>query len=319
MKLTQDQLLRKKFPLNEAMADLKRLTDNPAELGDFMQDEKPPMFILTFNHKRDNIPVADTFAEICKIIFVCSTDDPYLEDFKKELRDDEDILIFDKVDYIGDITRNGDDFGLTPPYNKVGSIARRFIDDYIRKKNIKRYIVSDNDVKVFIRKYDGKREELTDDLLKNAVRTYFYILNKYTDHFSWLNTTHIGNEFGGHIYKQGYDVASFMLYFFDKPINWRSRFHDDYLTLYLTLKESGRMAFSLPYIRVEFANPSEQGDMKEAYLQLRADSGDDYRLNRYARYFFPEFIDDVEKRGKLTKGCILKKYVTPLPDYKAKD
>ena len=304
--MTIDQLLRKKYPIDAAISDLKRLTDNPAELGDFLKDEKIPLFILTFNHKRDNIPPADTFANVVKVIFVCSTDDPYLEELKKEC--EEEILIFNKEDYVGDKKRNGDDFGLTPPYNQCGCFARRFIDDYTQKNNIKRYMVSDNDLKFGIRKYDGKRYPMDDETLSNAIRTYFYILDKYTEHFSFLNCATICGEFGGKIYRQGYDTSNYMVYFHDKSINWRSRFHDDWLTVLLTLKDTGRMAFSFPYLRAEFANKGEHGDMEQAYDELKK-SGEKQKFLIYDKFFFQEFADEIDRRGKLGKASVLKKYI----------
>lgn len=311
--MTIDEILRKKYPLNEAISDLKRLTDNPAELGDFLKDDKLPLFILTFNHKRVNIPAADTFANVCKVIFVCSTDDPYLEEFKKEC--EEEILIFDKADYVGDKERNGDDFGLTPPYNQCGCFARRFIDDYTQKNDIKRYMVSDNDLKFGIRKYDGKRYPIDDDILSNAIRTYFYILDKYTDYFSFLNCATICGEFGGKIYKYGYDTSNYMFYFHDKPINWQSRFHDDWLSILLTLRDTGKMAFSFPYLRADFANMGEHGDMERAYEELKKTNPSE-KFMSYDKFFFPEFSTEINRRGKLTKGIVIKKYVEILSDYK---
>lgn len=306
--MTIDQLLRQKYPLDNAIADLKRLTDDPSQLGNFMKDEKAPLFILTYNHPRKDIIPADTFQNVCKVIFVCSTDDPYLETFKNELKENEELLIFKKEDYVGDIERNGDDYGLTPPYNQCGCFARRFIDDYTQKNGIKRYIVSDNDLKFGIRKYDGKRYPMTDEVLSDAVRTYFYILDKYTEHFSFLNVATLYGEFGGKIYKEGYDVSNYMVYFHDKPIQWRSRFHDDFLTVFLTLRDTGRMAFSFPYLRAEFESDVEYGDMKQAYDELNKNSRGN-KFVPYDSYFFPEFKENINKRGKLNKGEILKKYL----------
>lgn len=305
--MTINQLLKEKFPIDEAITDLKRLTDDPSQLGDFMKDEEIPLYILTFNHARKDIPPADTFRNICKVIFVCSTDDPYLDDFRNEIREGEHILVFDKADYVGDITRNGDNFGLTPPYNQCGCFARRFIDEYTQQNNIKRYIVTDNDLKFGIRKYDGKRYKMTDELLLNAVRTYFYILDKYTDHFSFLNVTSIHGEMGGIIYRDYYDTSNFMVYFHDKPVNWRSRFHDDWLTVYLTFIETGKMAFSFPYLRVEFANKGEHGDMEQAYDELKRTEKN--KFARYDRYFLPEFRDEIERTGKVKRSSIIKRYL----------
>lgn len=305
--MTINQLLKEKFPIENAIADLKSLTDEPSQLGNFMQDEEIPVFILTFNHARKDIPPADTFRNICKVVFVCSTDDPYLDAFKKEIKEGEEILVFDKSDFVGDITRNGDDFGLTPPYNQCGCFARRFIDEHTQQNNIKRYIVTDNDLKFGIRKYDGKRYPMTDDVLLAAVKTYFYILNKYTDHFSFLNCATICGEFGGKIYRDGFDTSNFMVYFHDKPVNWRSRFHDDWLTVFLTLKETGKMAFSFPYLRAEFANKGEHGDMEQAYDELKKTEKN--KFARYDRYFFPEFADEIDRTGKVKKSSILKRYV----------
>ena len=267
--MTIDQLLRKKFPINDAIADLKRLTDDPAQLGDFMKDEEIPVFILTYNHARKDIPPADTFRNICKVIFVCSTDDPHLDAFRNEIKEGEHILVFNKADYVGDIRRNGDDFGLTPPYNQCGCFARRFIDEHTQREGIKRYIVTDNDLKFGIRKYDGKRYPLTDETLSNAIRTYFYILEKYTDYFSFLNCATPRGEFGGKIYQDGFFVGNLMVYFHDKPIHWISRFRDDILTLQTVLRDTGRLAISLPYLRAEFVSKEQEGDMKKAYTELK--------------------------------------------------
>ena len=305
--MTVDELLKSKFPIESAIEDLKKLTDKPSLLGDFMKDEKVSLFVLTFNHKRKDIILADQLKNVVKVIFVCSTDDPYLEEFKKEC--EEEILIFNKEDYVGDINRNGDDFGLTPPYNQCGCFARRFIDDYTQKNGIKRYMVSDNDLKFGIRKYDGKRYPMDDETLSNAIRTYFYILNKYTEHFSFLNCATICGEFGGKIYKDGYGYGTdFLVYFHDKPINWRSRFHDDWLSLFLTLKDTGKMAFSFPYLRADFLNVGEHGDMEKAYDELKKGNSKNKFLP-YDKFFFPEFVDKIEKSGKLNKSVIVKKYL----------
>lgn len=299
--MTLNELLKSKFPIEEAISDLKRLTDNPDALGDYLIDEKLPLFILTFNHSREDIIVADTFKNVAKIIFVCSTDDPYLENFKSEVRDAEEILIFNKADYVGNITQNGDDFGLTYPYNQCGCFARRFIDDYTQKHNIKRYMVSDNDLKFGIRKYDGKRYPMTDSALSNALRTYFYILDKYDAHFSWLNAATLHGEIGGKIYKDHFDVANLMFYFHNKPVHWRSRIHDDFLTTYLTLRDTGRMAFSFPYLRAEPIAKEFHGDMTTAYNALG-----DNKFFSYDLHFFPELRADIEKKHKLTRCPVLK-------------
>lgn len=296
-----NELLKSKFLIEEAILDIQRLTDNPSELGDYLINEKLPLFILTFNHKRADIAVADVFKNIARIIFVCSTDDPYLENFKIELKDHEEILIFNKADYVGDVTQNGDDHGLTYPYNQCGCFARRFIDDYTQKNNLQHYMVTDNDLKIGIRKYDGKRYPMDDSTLSNAVRTYFYILDKYDAHFSWLNAATLHGEIGGKIYKDQFDVANLMFYFHNKPIFWRSRIHDDFLTTFLTLRDTGRMAFSFPYLRAEPIAKEFHGDMTNAYDAL----GDDKFFN-YDLYFFPELREVIEKKKKLTKSPVLK-------------
>lgn len=303
-----EEVLRKKFPIDEAITDLKRLTDDPSELGDFMKDEEIPLFILTFNHARNDIPPADTFGNICKVIFVCSTDDAYLETFRSEIKSSEEILVFNKSDYVGDISRNGDDFGLTPPYNQCGCFARRFIDEYTQQNNIKRYMVTDNDLKFGIRKYDGKRYPLTDELLLNAVRTYFFILNKYSDYFSFLNCATPRGEFGGKIYKDGFFVGNLMVYFHNKPIHWISRFRDDILTLQTVLRDTGRLAISLPYLRAEFVSKEQEGDMEKAYTELKKNNKDPF--SNYSNYFLGN-IDGI--KHSYTRP--IRYFAEQLPDY----
>ena len=303
-----EEVLRKKFPIDEAIEDLKRLTDDPSQLGDFMKNEEIPVFILTFNHSRNDIPPADTFKNICKVIFVCSTDDPYLETFRNEIKAGEEILVFDKAEYVGDITRNGDDFGLTPPYNQCGCFARRFIDDYTQKMGIKRYIVTDNDLKFGIRKYDGKRYPMTDDVLLAAVKTYFYILDKYTDHFPFLNCATPRGEFGGLIYKNGFSVGNLMVYFHNKPVRWISRFRDDILTIQTLLRDTGKLAISFPYIRAEFLSKEQHGDMERAYNELKKNKIDPFF--DYSKFFLGN-LDGV----KHTYTRPIRYFAEQLPDY----
>lgn len=303
---TMEEIIKEKFPIENILKDLKFLTDNPEELKDYLSEEKLHLFILTFKHSRKDIIIADTLKDIANIYFVCSTDDDYLEQFKKELLSDEKILTFDKKDYVFDEEENGDNYGLDYPFNQCGCFARRFIDDYIRKNNIKYYMVSDNDVKIGIRYYNGKREEMSKEKLINAIKTYFYLLDKYDDKLSWLNVTSIPDEMGGKIYKKGWSQASYVFYFHNKPIHWRSRFFDDGISNLLTLKEKGLISLTLPYLRYEITSHLGTGDMSNSYKQLMKNLNKD--IKGCERYYFQQFFKDIDILEKKTfRATILKK------------
>lgn len=312
-----NQLIEDKFPINDMIDDLKRLTDNPEELKDYLCDTKVPMFIMTFNHDKNKIKIAEQFKNVCEIYYVCSTDDPYLETFKSQLENWENILIFSKEDYVGDISINGDDYGLTPPYNKSACFPRRFVSDYVEKNNIKNYILSDNDLIASIRFYNGKRQQFSDELLLNGIKIYFYLLEKYNHCISWINAVSVLGEIGGAVYKQHYiRPACLVLYFFNKPINWRGRYFEDDVTELLLLKENKQLAITFPYIRFECLVKIGEGDMSEAYNKLAENHGVECGFknikparHQYTSFFFKDDnisgIDD--KRlfyGKIVKHLI---------------
>ena len=68
------------------------------------------------------------------------------------------------------------------------------------------------------------------------------------------------------------------------------------------------MAFSFPYLRAEFANKGEHGDMEQAYDELKK-SGEKQKFLIYDKFFFQEFADEIDRRGKLGKASVLKKYI----------
>ena len=305
---TLEEMMKEKFPIDNILEDLKILTDNPDLLSDYLSEEKFILFILTYNHTREDIIIADKLKNLADIYFVCSTDDVYLSQFEKEIKEGENILTFDKKDYVFDEKENGDNYGLDYPFNQCGCFARRFIDDYIRKNNIKYYMVSDNDVNINIRLYNGKRISWNEESLGNAIKTYFYLLDKYDDKLSWLNVTSIPDEMGGMIYKKGWSQASFVFYFHNKPIHWRSRFFDDGITNLLTLKEEGRIALSLPYLRYEITSHLGTGDMSKSYKQLMENLNKD--IKGCERYYYQQFFKDLDILEKKSfRATIIKSIV----------
>lgn len=308
------QIAEEKFPIKEMVEELKLLTDNPDLLGDFLKDEEIPIFILSYNHERSRIKVSEQFRNTCKIYFVCSTDDPYLDTFRKELSDWENLLVFSKEDYIGDITINGDDLGLVPPFNRVASIARRYVSDYVEKNNISHYIMSDNDLNISLRTYDGKRYPFSDEMLWNGIRTYFYLLDKYEDKLSWINAVSVLGEIGGAAYKDCYiRPACLGLYFCNRPINWRGRYFEDDITELLMLKEDKKIAITFPYIRFECLVKIGEGDMSEAYKKLADTHGVERTFKglkparlEYINYFFRDMDIPGKDNPRLFYGKILK-------------
>lgn len=120
------------FPrLQEMVDEMKAIQNDFSLLPDEYNNIKTteiPCYIMTYNRSIENQTTYSYIKGHCKPIFVCSNDDPYLDTFIKST--DEEVIIFDKKDYIYSDFENGDNHGITPPYNKCGLFARRFIDDY---------------------------------------------------------------------------------------------------------------------------------------------------------------------------------------------
>ena len=314
------QLTEEKFPIKEMIEDLKRLTDNPEELKDYLKDQEIPIFIMTYNHEKNRIKIAEQFKNICKVYYVCSTDDPYLDTFKSQLEDWENLLVFSKEDYIGDISSNGDDFGLVPPYNKSACFPRRFVSDFVEKNSIRNYILSDNDLIASIRFYNGKRQQFSEELLLHGIKIYFYLLEKYNDYLSWINAVSVLGEIGGAVYKNHYiRPACLGLYFFNKPIDWRGRYFEDDVTELLLLKEQKRLAITFPFIRFECLVKIGEGDMSEAYNQLADNHGVEYGFknikparHHYTSFFFEDDNIPGIDNPNLFYGKIVKHLLTQM-------
>jgi hypothetical protein len=169
-------------------------------------------------------------------------------------------------------------------------------------------MVSDNDVNINIRLYNGKRISWNEEILGNVIKTYFYLLDKYDDKLSWLNVTSVPNEMGGMIYKKGWSHASFVFYFHNKPIHWRSRFFDDGITNLLILKEKGQIALTLPYLRYEITSQLGTGDMSKSYKKLMENLDKD--IKGCERYYYQQFFKDLDILEKKTfKATILKNVI----------
>ena len=200
------------------------------------------------------------------IVFVCSTDDPYLEKFKEECT--EEILVFDKADYIYTDEENGDTHGLDYPYNQCGVFARRFLDDYTQRNNVTRFMVADNDLKMTVKMCDRKTLKFADNpaAVDFAIRLYFYLLEKY-DFLQYVTATNAGIEMMGKLYEVGYYFAPASLNFHlsSRACRWISRLHDDFITPMSILEKSGKLSLNLPIIKIEQATLVGSGDMSRVY------------------------------------------------------
>ena len=120
------------FPIASLVNDMRRLCQAQDSLPERWIDiaAETPVFIKTFNKPFKDISVFKFFDGVCKVVFVCSTDDPYLDTFKKEIADfGAELLIFDKSAYFNpSITM--DIFPFDDDYNRTSLFARRFINDY---------------------------------------------------------------------------------------------------------------------------------------------------------------------------------------------
>lgn len=268
--MTIFDFFKENFPDLEVMVnEMKAIQTDwqllPKEYAE-MNVKNIPCYIMTFNRSFGNQPTYNHMRDHSHIVFVCSTDDPYLEKFKEECT--EEILVFDKADYVYTDEENGDTHGLEYPYNQCGVFARRFLDDYTQKNNIKRFIVADNDLKMSVKMCDRKTLKFDDYpyAVDFAIQLYFYLLEKY-DFLQYVTATNAGIEMMGKMYDIGFYFlpASLNFHLSSKPCRWISRFSDDFITSKKILEIQGRLSLNLPIIRINQASIVGKGDMSRVY------------------------------------------------------
>ena len=268
--MTIFDFLKERFPdLDLMVREMKSIQRDwqllPSEYAE-MDVSEIPCYIMTFNRSFDNQPTYNHMRGHSRVVFVCSTDDPYLGKFKEECT--EEILVFDKADYVYSDEENGDTHGLEYPYNQCGVFARRFLDDYTQRNGVKRFIVADNDLKMSVKMCDRKMLKFSDYpyAVDFAIQLYFYLLEKY-DFLQYVTATNSGIEMMGKLYDIGFYFlpASLNFHLSRKPCRWISRLNDDFITPMKILENEGRLSLNLPIIKVDQASIVGTGDMSRVY------------------------------------------------------
>lgn len=262
--------IQDKYPdLRELLKEMRAIQADwsllPKEYAD-INVRDIPCFIMTYNRPFDKQSTYKYMKDFSHVVFVCSTDDPYLEKFKEECQ--EEILVFDKADYLYSDEDNGDDFGLEYPFNQCGVFARRFIDDYSQTHKLERFIVADNDLKFWVKFCDRKTIKFEDNpqAVKFGIQLYFYLLEKY-DFLHYVTAIHDGIEMMGKLFDYGFYYAPVSLNFhtYKNPCHWVSRMIDDWITPMKILEETGKLSLNLPIIKIGQTTACGDGDMSKAY------------------------------------------------------
>ena len=306
--MTVYDVVESKYPVKEMVEEMRRLFEDQSLLPKEYIDElsKTPIFIKTFNKPLKQITTFSFFYKICPIKFVCSTDDPYLEEFRKEVENsilDAEVVVFDKSDYFSN-ERLGDEYPFTGDYIRCGIFARQFIDDYATKMGYKFWMDVDNDLRMSLRFPDKKIRKYDIELAKYALASHLYILDKYP-WISYLTASSPGSEAMGQIYVRGYNVNPTNLFFYNKSINWMGRIVDDVITPVMHLKKYGEIALALPIISTDQKLISGEmgrtyklikGDLEEKGLIKPNNKSEIGELGRwYLERFFPEEMGEIAK------------------------
>lgn len=280
-----------------------------------------PCYIMTYNREFEK---QDTYKDMrghSKIVFVCSTDDPYLDTFKEECT--EEVLVFNKADYCFSDKENGDSYGLEEPYNKCGVFARRFLDDYTRKNGIERFIVVDNDLKINIKMCDKKAVKFEENpsLVDFCIKLYFYLLEKY-DFMQYVTATNSGVEMMGKLYDIGFYFcpASVNFHLASRPCKWIARLGDDFVTPLNILKETGRLSLNLPIFIQRQTTVVGGGDMSAVYKKVSEEYKDTPLMKEYTGranfgvqtvqvVYMERFFPGSTKKGKLLRSALIRKLV----------
>lgn len=279
-----------------------------------------PCYIMTFNRPFNNQPTYTHMRGHSHIVFVCSTDDPYLKKFKEECT--EEVLVFNKADYTYTDEENGDAHGLDYPYNQCGVFARRFLDDYTQRNGVRRFMVADNDLKMTVKMCDHKTLKFADNptTVDFAIRLYFYLLEKY-DFLQYVTATNSGIEMMGKLYDIGFYFlpASLNFHLSRKPCRWISRLNDDFITPMKILENEGRLSLNLPIIRVDQAAIIGKGDMSRVYKEVYDEYKDsplmkDCTITDEAKrgvrtvlvVYNEKFYPGSTKKGKLQRSLVLR-------------
>lgn len=225
-----------------------------------------PVFIKTFNKPFKDISVFKFFDGVCKVVFVCSTDDPYLDTFKKEIEGSgAELVIFDKATYFNpSITL--DDFPYTDDYNKTSLYARRFINDYAVANNLPFWMDSDNDLKISLRFPDKKTRPYSKELARFAIGVHLYLLDKYP-WVSYLSASSPGSQAYGKIYETGFGMSPTNIYFYNKSVDWYGRILDDVITPLLRFELHGDLPLALPIISTD--QRLITGEMGITYFKIK--------------------------------------------------
>lgn len=306
--MTVYDIVESKYPIREMVQEMRNIFDDHSLLPQEYIDEvaNTPVFIKTFNKPLKQITTFPFFYKVCKIKFVCSTDDPYLETFKQEVEKsilDAEVVVFDKSDYFKKELM-GDDYPFSDDYIRSSVFARHFIDDYAVKNGYRFWMDIDNDLKIILRFPDKKIRKYDIELARFSIGAYLYLLDKYP-WVSYLSSSSPGSEAMGQIYIRGYNVNPTNLYFYKKSVSWMGRIVDDVITPVMHLKKYGEIAIALPIINTD--QKLITGEMGRTYKYIKNDleekgiikpnnKSEIGELGRwYLEQYFPEEMGEIAK------------------------
>ena len=255
------------FDVASLVNDTRNICQEPLELPSAWNDiaAETPVFIKTFNKPFAEISVYHFFKDVCPIVFVCSNDDPYLSQFKKELPSDTQLLVFNKSAYFSsEITL--DEFPYTPEYIKTSLFARRFINDYAVANNLPFWMDCDNDLKISLRFPDKKTRPYSNEMARFAIAVHLYLLDKYP-WLSYLSASSPGSQAYGKIYETGFGMNPTNIYFYNKGVDWYGRIVDDVITPIKRVQTHGDIPLALPIISTD--QRLITGEMGITYRQLK--------------------------------------------------
>lgn len=176
-----------------------------------------------------------------QISIVIGTDDPIIEKYKRNYKDN--LLIFEKDDINVDLMNNFNE-------KKFPIFAREFVYTHAKKQGVTHYIILEEDYSDFSLRYIKNNKLMTK---KMDINKYFVMLLKLTDKFK--NKIHIGLSQGGDYIggaqnadiKRGYRLKLMNSYFINinYPIHFKGSINDDVNTAILLPITVGGLPYTI--------------------------------------------------------------------------